>query len=374
MKRLDNFKAGFINENPIFGLYLGLCSALAISTTLNNAIGMGVAATLVLVMSNVIISCIRKITPDEIRIPVYIVVIAALVKMVQMLVQAYAPDLYNALGIFLPLIVVNCIILGRAEAFASKNGVVDSLIDGLGMGLGYTVGLIVLSTVRQILSTGMLSFANPFNTNLVIFQTTFFPKEFAISMFKDSIGAFFTFACLAAALTAYKSSENKKTWHRGAGIVGLVLVAFIALRSDFMVDNTPVKNEPKPTPVVNKVNMENTNAKEFNAEVVSKTDNGDGSITVVVSCEGYAFTDPAKYPNPERNTFDVTVKDGAVVSVTVSKCSDTPYVGDKIMDANFLAQFAGLTTDTLEVDVAGSATISTASTVKAVYTALEATK
>ena len=372
MKRLENFKAGFINENPIFGLYLGLCSALAISTTLNNAVGMGVAATLVLVMSNVIISCIRKITPDEIRIPVYIVVIAALVKMVQMLVQAYAPDLYTALGIFLPLIVVNCIILGRAEAFASKNGVVDSLIDGLGMGLGYTVGLIVLSTVRQILSTGMLSFANPFNSNLVIFQTTFFPKEFAISMFKDSIGAFFTFACLAAALTAYKSSENKKAWHKGAGIVGLVLVAFIAFRSDFMVDNTPVKNEPKPTPVVNKVNMENTYAQQFKAEIISTTVNDDGTTTLVVSCEGYAFTDSTRYPNPEVNEFKVTVKDGAIVSVVVTKCSDTAHVGDKIMEADFLEQFVGLTKDTLEVDVAGMATISTASALKAVYTALEA--
>ena len=176
-------------------------------------------------------------------------------------------------------------------------------------------------------------------------------------------------AGLAAALTAYKSSENKKAWHKGAGIVGLVLVAFIAFRSDFMVDNTPVKNEPKPTPVVNKVTMENTNAKEFNAEVISKTDNGDGSTTITVSCEGYAFTDPEKYPNPERNSFDITVKDGAVVSVVVTKCSDTPYVGDKILDADFLAQFVGLTTDTLEVDVAGMATISTASTVKAVYTA-----
>ena len=137
-----------------------------------------------------------------------------------------------------------------------------------------------------------------------------------------------------------------------------------------MIDNTPVKNEPTPTPVVNKVNMENTNALEFNAEVVSTVDNGDGSKTITVSCEGYAFTDSEKYPNPEKNTFDITVKEGAVVSVAVTKCSDTPYVGDAIMKTEFLEQFVGLTTETLEVDVAGSATISTASTVKAVYTAL----
>ena len=130
-----------------------------------------------------------------------------------------------------------------------------------------------------------------------------------------------------------------------------------------------VKEEPTPVPSV-KVNMENTNALEFNAEVVSTVDNGDGSKTITVSCEGYAFTDSEKYPNPEKNTFDITVKDGAVVSVAVTKCSDTPYVGDAIMKAEFLEQFVGLTTETLEVDVAGSATISTASTVKAVYTAL----
>ena len=181
MKRLENFKAGFIRENPIFGLYLGLCSALAISTSLNNAIGMGLAVTAVLICSNIIISLIRKITPDEIRIPVYIVVIAALVKIVQMFVQAYAQDLYTALGIFLPLIVVNCIILGRAEAFASKNGIFDSALDGLGMGLGYTSGLLALSVIRQILSTGMLSFSNPFNPNFVIFETTFFSSEYTIS-------------------------------------------------------------------------------------------------------------------------------------------------------------------------------------------------
>lgn len=369
MKRLDNFKAGFINENPIFGLYLGLCSALAISTTLNNAIGMGVAATLVLIMSNIIISCIRKITPDEIRIPVYIVVIATLVKIVQMLVQAYTPDLYTALGIFLPLIVVNCIILGRAEAFASKNGVFDSLIDGLGMGLGYTCGLIVLSVVRQILSTGMLSFSNPFNSNIVIFQTTFFPSEYAISMFKDAIGAFFTFALLAAALSAYKSSENKKKWHIGAGIVVLILALFVAFRSDFMIDNTPVVETPnEPAPVV-KVNKETSYVSEFAATVDTTTKNDDGSVTYHITCEGYA-TNYSDYAVKEPNEFDITVKDGSVVSVVVTKPADTAYVGDKIADESFTSQFVGLTSDTLEVDAAAGATISSASALKAVSTAL----
>ena len=370
MKRLENFKAGFINENPIFGLYLGLCSALAISTTFNNAIGMGIAVTIVLILSNVIISTMRKLTPDEIRIPVYIVVIATLVKIVQMLVQAFTPELNAALGIFLPLIVVNCIILGRAEAFASKNGILDSAIDGLGMGLGYTVGLIVLSSVRQILSTGILNFSNPFNSNIVFFETTFFPSEYAISMFKDPIGAFFTFAVLAAALTAYKNSENKKSWHIGAGIVALVLVGFIALRSDFMIDNTPVVETPvvETTPV--KVNMENEYIATFTAEVTNTVDNGDGSATYSVSCDGYAVQN---YEGGQPNEFEVTIKDGAVVSVVVTKAADTAYVGDKIKtEATFVEKFVGLTIDNLEVDAIAKSTISCASTVKAVYTALEA--
>ena len=119
MNRWKNFKAGLIKDNPVFSLYLGICSTLAITTTVNNAIGMGAAVIMVLILSNVIISCIRKITPDEIRIPVYIVIIASLVTIIQMLIQAFAPSLNDSLGVFIPLIVVNCIILGRAEAFAS---------------------------------------------------------------------------------------------------------------------------------------------------------------------------------------------------------------------------------------------------------------
>ena len=145
MNRWKNFKAGLIKDNPVFSLYLGICSTLAITTTVNNAIGMGAAVIMVLILSNVIISCIRKITPDEIRIPVYIVIIASLVTIIQMLIQAFAPSLNDSLGVFIPLIVVNCIILGRAEAFASKNNVLDSAIDGLGMGLGYTLAVVVMS-------------------------------------------------------------------------------------------------------------------------------------------------------------------------------------------------------------------------------------
>lgn len=170
MNRMQNFKNGLIKDNPVFGLYLGLCSTLAITTSINNAIGMGVAVIFVLILSNMIISAIRKLVPDEIRIPVYIVIIATLVKIIQMLIQAYAPALDSSLGVFIPLIVVNCIILGRAEAFASKNGVLDSALDGVGMGLGYLLAVLSMSVIRQLLSTGVLSMTNPFNEAQVLFS------------------------------------------------------------------------------------------------------------------------------------------------------------------------------------------------------------
>ena len=214
MNRKENFTAGFIRENPVFSLYLGLCSTLAITTSLNNAVGMGVAVIAVLIMSNVIISLIRNITPSEIRIPVYIVVIAALVKVIQMLIKAYAPSLDTALGVFIPLIVVNCIILGRAEAFASKNKVLDSALDGLGMGLGYTLSIILMSAIRQVLATGMLTFDNPFNAAQNIFTIHLIPEDFAISIFAQPFGAFCTFACLAAGLSAYKTHQQNKEKER----------------------------------------------------------------------------------------------------------------------------------------------------------------
>ncbi|MBV1709653.1 MAG: electron transport complex subunit RsxE [Erysipelothrix sp.] len=209
MNRIDNFKAGFIRENPVFALYLGLCSVLAISTTLNNAVGMGAAVIAVLVLSNVIIAAMRKITPDEIRIPVYIVVIATLVKIAELLIQAYATELYVALGVFIPLIVVNCIILGRAEAFASKNTILDSAIDGIGMGLGYTVGLILISVIRQVLSSGVVNFSNPF-TQQMIFEVRLIPQNFVIAMFSQPTGAFLTFAVIAAGVEYLRTRPVKK--------------------------------------------------------------------------------------------------------------------------------------------------------------------
>ena len=207
----NNFKNGFIKENPVFGLYLGLCSSLAISTSVNNAIGMGACVTIVLILSNCIVSLIRKITPSEIRIPVYIVVIASLVTVVEMVVHAFMSELYTSLGVFLSLIVVNCIILGRAEAFASKNGVVASAVDGLGMGLGYTFALLLISVVRELVATAGITIVNPFNSAQVLFLFTISALEpFKISLFSSSVGAFLTFACFAAFFAWLKNKPNKK--------------------------------------------------------------------------------------------------------------------------------------------------------------------
>ncbi|MFO7936662.1 MAG: electron transport complex subunit E [Kiritimatiellia bacterium] len=157
MKLLSDFTRGLIRENPIFRLLLGMCPTLAVTTSLENAIGMGAAATFVLVCSNTVISMLRKIIPAAVRIPCFIVVIASFVTMVDLLMQAYTPELGNKLGIFIPLIVVNCIILGRAEAFASKNALIYSVADGLGMGIGFTVALSIIATFREVLGKGSLT-------------------------------------------------------------------------------------------------------------------------------------------------------------------------------------------------------------------------
>lgn len=210
MNRKENFTAGFIRENPVFSLYLGICSTLAITTSLNNAVGMGVAVIAVLVMSNVLISLVRNVTPSEIRIPVYIVIIASLVKVIQMLIKAYAASLDTALGVFIPLIVVNCIILGRAEAFASKNNVFDSALDGLGMGIGYTFSILLMSVIRQVLATGVLNFANPFDMTQMIFEVRIIPEDYIISIFNQPFGAFVTFAFLAAFFGTLKNRKDER--------------------------------------------------------------------------------------------------------------------------------------------------------------------
>lgn len=153
-KYLKTLTNGIITENPVLVLLLGMCPTLAVSTSVKNALGMGLATTFVLTCSNVVISLLRKIIPDEIRIASFVVIIAGFVTIVQMLLSAFLPELNESLGVFIPLIVVNCIILARAEAFASKNGVLSSAIDGLGMGVGFTLALSVIATVRELLSSG----------------------------------------------------------------------------------------------------------------------------------------------------------------------------------------------------------------------------
>ena len=190
---------GLIKENPVLVLVLGTCPTLATTTIAKNGLGMGLAATLVLVCSNVAISALRKVIPDKVRIPCYITLIAGFVSVVQMLVKAYAQDLDKALGIFLPLIVVNCIILGRAEMFASKNGVVDSALDGLGMGLGFTLTLVVMGSIREIFGAGTW-FGMPIP---VLFENH-------VSIMALAPGGFFVFGCLIALVNKISNGKAIK--------------------------------------------------------------------------------------------------------------------------------------------------------------------
>jgi electron transport complex protein RnfE len=156
MNLKDEFLKGIIKENPLFRMLLGTCPALAITTSVDNALGMGAACIAVLMASNTVISAMRSIIPNSIRIPVYIVIIASFVTMIDQLMHAFTPALYTSLGIFIPLIVVNCIILGRAEAFASRNGILPSVMDALGMGIGFTLALVLVSAFREVLGAGTL--------------------------------------------------------------------------------------------------------------------------------------------------------------------------------------------------------------------------
>lgn len=156
MNQWKNFSKGFLKENAVFVLFLGLCPTLGTTTSAFNGLGMGLATTFVLVMSNIVVSLVKNLIPGKVRIPSYIVIIASFVTMVELMMEAYVPALFSALGLFIPLIVVNCLVLGRAEAFASKNTLGSSIIDGLGMGLGFAMALTVLGAVREILGSGTI--------------------------------------------------------------------------------------------------------------------------------------------------------------------------------------------------------------------------
>lgn len=197
MRFLSEITKGFIKENPMFVLVLGTCPTLAVSTSVINALGMGAAVTFVVILSNMIISLIKDIVPSSIRIPIYIVVIAAFVSVVDMTMAAFLPDLHKALGIFIPLIVVNCIILGRAEAFASKNNILYSMADGLGMGLGATLALTIVATIREILGSGTW-------LGIRVMPNSYEPMLVAIL----APGAFFTLGFLMSLMNRLKEKRS----------------------------------------------------------------------------------------------------------------------------------------------------------------------
>ncbi len=199
MNQLNNFSKGIIKENPVLVLVLGTCPTLATSTSVINALGMGAAATVVLLCSNIVISALRKIIPDKVRIPCYIVLIAGFVTMVQMLVKAFAPALDASLGIYLPLIVVNCIILGRAEMFANKNTVLSSAVDALGMGAGFTLALVAMATIREVFGNG--TFLGMDIPVLV---------DNKISILTMAPGGFFVFGILIALVNKFGKHKPKK--------------------------------------------------------------------------------------------------------------------------------------------------------------------
>ncbi len=194
---MNNFKVlmnGIIKENPIFVLLLGMCPTLGTTSSAINGLGMGLATLFVLVCSNVVISLVKNLIPDMVRIPSYIVIIASFVTLLQMVMQAYVPDLFATLGLFIPLIVVNCIVLGRAESFAAKNSPLSSLFDGLGMGLGFTLALTMLGAVRELLGTGK------------VFDITIYSEQYGMLLFVLAPGAFIALGYLIAIINRFKKA------------------------------------------------------------------------------------------------------------------------------------------------------------------------
>lgn len=195
MNQWKNFTKGFIKDNPVFVMLLGMCPALGVTSTAINGLGMGLATTFVLVMSNLVVALIKDFVPDKVRIPAFIVIIASFVTVVEMVMQAYLPALFEALGLFIPLIVVNCLVLGRAEAFASKNTLGSSLIDGFGMGLGFAMALTMLGAVRELLGSGKL------------FGLTLYAEEYGMLLFVLAPGAFIALGYLTALMNKLRKTD-----------------------------------------------------------------------------------------------------------------------------------------------------------------------
>ena len=203
---LERLYNGIIKENPTFVLMLGMCPTLAVTSSALNGLGMGVATMAVLIMSNLLISLLRKVIPNGVRVPVYIIIIASFVTIVEMLMHAYVTPLYNSLGIFIPLIVVNCIILGRAESYASKNNVLLSIFDGIGVGLGFTVGLTAIGIVRELLGSGC------------VFGLRVLPESYEpISIFILAPGAFFVLSILCAVMNKVTKGKKKEAKTKCSG-------------------------------------------------------------------------------------------------------------------------------------------------------------
>ncbi|HBA93771.1 MAG TPA: electron transport complex subunit RsxE [Ruminococcaceae bacterium] len=203
---LERLYNGIVKENPTFVLMLGMCPTLAVTTSALNGLGMGVATMAVLIMSNFLISLLRKVIPDGVRMPVYIVIIASFVTIVEMLMHAYVTPLYNSLGIFIPLIVVNCIILGRAEAYASKNNPILSIFDGIGIGIGFTIGLTSIGIVRELLGNG------------TIFNFRVLPESYEpISIFILAPGAFLVLSLLCALMNKITKGKKKEATKKCSG-------------------------------------------------------------------------------------------------------------------------------------------------------------
>jgi len=199
MTPLQDLTKGIIKENPIFVLVLGMCPTLAVTTSVKNGVGMGLAATFVLICSNILIALLKSVIPSKVRIPCYIVVIASFVTIIDLFMAAYLPDLHKSLGIFIPLIVVNCIILGRAEAFAAKNNVGRSALDGIGMGIGFTCSLILVASIRELLGTGK------------IYEVGITPQAFQDNPILMAIlapGAFITLGFLLAIMNIIKNKQG----------------------------------------------------------------------------------------------------------------------------------------------------------------------
>ncbi|MFV0498906.1 MAG: electron transport complex subunit RsxE [Bacilli bacterium] len=205
----DNFLKGIFKENPVFVFLLGMCPTLAVTAFVETALGMGVLVILVLIGSNIVVSLMKNLIPDEIRIPAFIVIIAAFVTIIEMLTNAYAGALADSLGVFIPLIVVNCVILGRAESYASQNNVFNSFIDALGMGIGFTLAIVIIAFCRELLATGAISYGTylpiPVSGSIRLFSS-----DFGMTFFGVPAGAFVTLGMILAVITTIKNKKLAK--------------------------------------------------------------------------------------------------------------------------------------------------------------------